>query len=376
MRANSPFGVGLKIAALVVLFAILNPLAPIASANQVGATSDPRVSSPSRPILYAQKEKANRPPDDPAASGDSLEIRFWNSIKDSSAVEDFRIYLDAYPDGRFATRARARMDELLSKAPAAQPPAKSPATKSASPGEKSQTLSTTRDCSECPTLVLIPAGVFNMGSTEMFPFEAPVHQVTIREAFYLGQREVTFAEWDACVADGGCTYTPPRQSATRDVLPVTNVDWNDAHQYVSWLSKKTGKTYRLPSESEWEYAARAGGTTTYPWGAALEINKSNCSGCNDRKNSSTVPTGSYPPNGFGLYDMAGNAAEWVEDCWHDTYKSAPTDGSAWTKSQCQERVLRGGSFNNDPRYLRSASRFKYDFDVRYYTNGFRVARAT
>jgi formylglycine-generating enzyme required for sulfatase activity len=314
-----------------------------------------------RPFVFAQ-----------ANTNDSLELRYWNNIKNSNAVEDFRIYLDAYPDGRFAAEARARIQELL-KPPAARTNAKPPE-KPAPPMEKQASQPLMRDCPQCPPLVLIPAGQFNMGSGEMFPFEGPVHQVTIRQAFYMGQREVTFAEWDVCVAEGACAYTPQHHGPTRETLPVSNLDWNDAHQYVAWLSKKTGKTYRLPSESEWEYAARAGGTTTYPWGDKLQMDKANCSGCNEQKNMNSVPTGSYPPNGFGLYDMAGNAAEWVEDCWRDSYKSAPTDGSAWLKPQCQERVLRGGSFNNDPRYLRSASRFKYDFDVRYYTNGFRVVR--
>jgi formylglycine-generating enzyme required for sulfatase activity len=371
-----------KTLALLLLTAALLLLTPGAGANRAEAKTLASVSSPAQPAVLAQLDKAKPRQDDVAAAGDSLETRFWNNIKNSDAVEDFRIYLDAYPDGRFAAQARARMQELLAKSPGApaKPPAAAPpvvappAAKATAPAAKPQPTSTVRDCPECPELALIPAGSFNMGSTEMFPFEAPVHPVTIRDAFYLGQREVTLAEWGACVADGGCAYSPPGQSATRDQTPVTNLDWNDAHQYANWLRKKTGKAYRLPSESEWEYAARAGGTTTYIWGPKLEMNMANCAGCNEPKNTGPVPTGSYPPNAFGLYDMAGNVAEWVEDCWHDSYKSAPADGSAWGKPQCQERVLRGGSFNNDPRYVRSASRFKYDFDVRYYTNGFRVAR--
>ena len=155
---------------------------------------------------------------------------------------------------------------------------------------------------------------------------------------------------------------------------MTNLDWNDTQQYLAWLSKKTGKTYRLPTEAEWEYAARGGATTTYPWGKTMEKGRANCAGCNGDAPGNTVATGSFPPNDYGLYDTLGNAAEWVEDCWNDSYRGAPVDGSAWTKPRCQERVLRGGSFNNDPRYVRSASRYKYDFDVRFSSNGFRVAR--
>jgi formylglycine-generating enzyme required for sulfatase activity len=155
---------------------------------------------------------------------------------------------------------------------------------------------------------------------------------------------------------------------------VSDVDWSDTKTYLAWLTRKTGKNYRLPTESEWEYAARGGTTTTYPWGQTLEKGKANCMGCNVEQVNHTITVGSFPPNGFGLYDMAGNAAQWVEDCWHPNYKGAPSDGSAWVTPSCTERVLRGGSFNNDPRYLRSAARFKYDFDVRYYTNGFRVVR--
>ena len=231
-----------------------------------------------------------------------------------------------------------------------------------------------RDCPQCPEIVLIQPGAFEMGSTEMFDFEAPVHQVSIRKPFYIGRREVTFEEWDACLAEGGCKQKPDDRGLGRSRRPVTDLDWDDAKGYVAWLSQKTGKTYRLPSESEWEYVARAGTTTTYPWGRTVDKDKANCLGCTSDPVKKAIDTGSFPPNAFGVYDMAGNAAEWVEDCWSDNYKGAPTDGSAWTKPVCRERVLRGGSFNNDPRYLRSAARFKYDQNVRFYTNGFRVVR--
>ena len=338
----------------------------------------------STPRQYAQARKPAPQRKEP----DSLETRFWNDIKDRDSMKDFQIYLEAYPDGQFVNEARERLRQLQaggSPAPAtpkpvdARPPLEikpadiKPAPAPAPAG--SSTAGTQKDCQTCPPLVMIPAGAFNMGATEMFPFESPVHRVTISRPFYIGQREVTLAEWDACVADKGCSYSPPdKGAADRATTPVTNLGWDDTQQYVAWLSKKTGKAYRLPSESEWEYAARAGTTTTYPWGTKMEKNRANCLGCSDPPSNGLTPAGSYPANAFGLYDMLGNAAEWVEDCWHASYRSAPSDGSAWAAPRCQERVLRGGSFNNDPRYLRSASRFKYDFDVRYYTNGFRVAR--
>ena len=315
----------------------------------------------------------------PAQRDESLETRYWSSIKDSNDPEDFQTYLDAFPTGAFADQARQRLQKLRAKAPPKAPqeaPGAAPANAPKPPATppSSPSTSAVRDCPQCPALVLIQPGSFMMGAKGVFPFEEPVHSVTIRSPFYIGQYEVTFAEWDACVADGACSYAPPAQDRASNSQPVTNVGWDDVQQYIAWLKKKTGKNYRLPSESEWEYAARAGGQTTYPWGDKMEPNRANCTGCNDPKNRRTVAVGSYPPNGFGLYDMAGNAAEWVEDCWAENYASAPADGSAWTKPNCRERVLRGGSYNNDARYMRSASRFKYDYDVRYEANGFRVAR--
>lgn len=310
----------------------------------------------------------------------SLEVRFWNSIRDGKDAGDFRTYLDAYPDGKFAAEARERLRQIEGGARAPKPAPAVPTTTQSKPapvqaqvdGQVGAQLA--QDCPECPKLALVPAGSFAMGSTEKFAFEQPVHEVTIRHPFYLGQTEVTYDEWDACVAQKGCGFSPNDRGAGRGRRPVANLNWTDTQEYLAWLSRKTGKRYRLPTESEWEYAARAGTRTTYPWGHEMKAGHANCSGCNGKPGANAEPVASYAANAFGLYDMLGNAAEWVEDCWSDSYRGAPADGAARSQPRCQERVLRGGSFNNDPVYLRSAARFKYDFDVRYYTNGFRVAR--
>ena len=306
---------------------------------------------------------------------DALELGFWDTIKDSETAADFQIYLNSYPEGLFVAVARAHLAQLLAKT-SGQTPQKpdEPSIQSTMPGTPGSAQQSVRDCPECPEIVLIPAGSVEMGSADGSVFERPVHHVEIRKAFYIGLREVTFAEWDACVNERGCQYSPADREQGRGLRPVTDVAWSDAKTYLSWLSSKTGRAYRLPTEAEWEYAERAGSNTVYPWGNTLEKDRANCLGCNTISFDKTVETGTFPANGFGLFDMAGNAAEWVQDCWNDTYSGAPTDGSAWDKPNCPERVLRGGSFNGDARFVRSSARFKYDYNVRYYANGFRVAR--
>ena len=266
----------------------------------------------------------------------------------------------------------------LPLASAQQPPAAersniraelSPArTSSKMPGE------TFRDCPECPEMVVIPAGDFDMGANEI-AVEKPVHRVAIGQPFAIGRREITFAEWDQCVAAGACKYRPDDHGWGRGDRPVIDVSWDDAEVFLAWLSQKTGQIYRLPTEAEWEYAARGGTTSPYWWGHDVGTGLANCDGCGaPGGGSKTTPAGSFRPNAFGLYDTAGNAAEWVEDCWNDSYRGAPQDGSAWTSGQCRLRVLRGGSFGSKPALIRSAARFRYDQDVRYFANGFRAAR--
>ena len=231
-------------------------------------------------------------------------------------------------------------------------------------------------------MVLIPGGTFRMGdlSGEGRIGEKPVHSVTV-PAFRLGKYEVTFAQWDACVADGGCNgYSPDAEGWRRCNRPVTGVSWIDTQFFITWLNARTGGKYRLPSEAEWEYAARAGSTTKYSWGDDIGENRANCNNkeCGDHWYY-TAPVGSFAANAWGLHDMHGNAEEWVQDCWHANYKEAPDDGSAWTTGvDCNMRVLRGGSFRSEllrpsSYYLRSAIR-EIDFrSGRYVSFGFRIA---
>jgi len=221
-------------------------------------------------------------------------------------------------------------------------------------------------------MVVVPAGSFTMGgSTE---YDRPAHRVAIDKPFAIGRYEVTFADWQKCMADKACTHNPGDRGWGRDNRPVMDVSWLDAKAYAAWLSKKSGQTYRLPSEAEWEYAARAGTRTPYWWGQDIGSRKANCRECNTGQAPRTLPVGSFEPNPFGLYDTAGNVAEWVEDCWNDNYRGAPGDGSAWTTGQCRLRGLRGGSFDSQPNYLSSGARFRYDQDVPYSGNGFRLVR--
>jgi formylglycine-generating enzyme required for sulfatase activity len=246
------------------------------------------------------------------------------------------------------------------------PPPRTSAPVSLKPGEKF------RDCAECPEMIVLAAGAFEMGATK--DHERPVHQVTIPKPFAVGLHEVTFEQWDTCVSDGGCKFKPADRGWGRGNRPVINVSWLDAKEYVTWLSQKTGQTYRLPTEAEWEYAARGGSSTPFWWGRTAGSRQANCRECSTGQSEQTMPVGSYKPNPFGVFDTAGNAAEWVEDCWNDGYRGAPTDGSAWLKGECRLRVLRGGSFDSQSDYVRSNSRFRYDIDVRYSANGFRVVR--
>ena len=232
-----------------------------------------------------------------------------------------------------------------------------------------------RDCDVCPEMVVVPSGDFMMGSDDGW---SPVHRVTIERSFAVGVYEVTFAEWDACLSDGGCGgYSPDDHGWGRETRPVIYASWEDAQRYVEWLSSETGEEYRLLSEAEWEYVARAGTETVYSWGDDVGVDLARCTRCTRRWDSHllTAAVGSYAPNGFGLYDVHGNVLEWVEDCRHDSYVGAPTDGSAWTGSgDCGYRVVRGGGWADPPRVLTAAYRRSFRENDREFHYGFRVAR--
>ena len=235
------------------------------------------------------------------------------------------------------------------------------------------------DCDLCPDMVVVPAGKFIQGSPSSEPDrydnEGPQRWISVR-SFAIGATEVTFAQWDTCVSSGGCAHRPDDEGWGRGSQPVIKVSWNDAQEYVDWLNGRVeGSPYRLPSESEWEYAARAGTGTAFPWGNGIGSGNANCRDvhCGDGIEF-TAPVGSFAPNGFGLFDMHGNVWEWVEDCWNKDYSGAPEDGSVWRSGDCELAVLRGGSWDSWPVGMRSAFRVRVWRGVRDIYIGFRVAR--
>ena len=238
-------------------------------------------------------------------------------------------------------------------------------------------------------MVSIPGGTFNMGDLRGVgeDDERPVHSVTL-PTFRIGKYEVTFTQWDACVADGGCgRYRPKDEGWGRGNRPVINISWDNAQSFIDWLNAKTSGNFRLPTEAEWEYAARAGSTTMYHFGEdesqlCRYANHADSStdydwrnrDCSDGVDKRTADVGRYQPNKFGLYDMHGNAWEWVEDCWKDNHISAPTDGKAWVSGDCSQRVIRGGSWASAPWALRSSNRYGDAHSYRLDDQGFRVAQ--
>ena len=285
--------------------------------------------------------------------------------------------------------------------------------------------STFRDCPSCPQMIVVPAGTFIMGSPEsekgrlravydeegtairwtviddveleveqgqrLVIVEGPQRYVTIEDAFAVGVYEVTFDEWDACARSGGCGgLIPDNGGWGRGRRPVINVTWDDALAYVDWLSKETGEAYRLLSEAEWEYVARAGTETARYWGESSSGQCRYCNGadalaleqnpywrtapCSDG-HTGPAPVGLYEANAFGLYDVLGNVWEWTQDCWNERYVGAPVDGTAWESGDCSTRVSRGGSWGDEPERLRSASRSRDPVGERFDTGGFRVARS-
>ena len=219
-----------------------------------------------------------------------------------------------------------------------------------------------------PEMNTIRGGSFTMGSNDDVT-EKPTHQVTIKP-FAISKYPISIRDWNECAAAKACAFV----ATGRDDAPVTNVSWSDAKQFVAWLAGATRKAYRLPSEAEWEYAARGGTQTKYWWGDQFQPGMANCKNCTDiAAAEQPIKVGSFKPNPFGLYDMGGGVDQWVEDCWHKNYQGAPSDGSPWVEGGCASHVIRSGSWKNDARYARPANRDSYDTNVRYPTHGFRVA---
>ncbi len=360
----------------------------------------------------------------------AVELSYWESIKGSKEPALYQAYVDRYPKGQFVELARIFLLSA-SKAEETRKVEKAQAEQARRQVHKPGTVFD--DCHDCPPMVVIPAGEFTMGSPASeagrFEHEGPLRAVRIAQPFALGRNEVTYAEFERFVVEArykteaernvgnpGCfgfnfsdgeasksdwqtgrSWRDPGIHQNTDRDPVVCVSWNDAGAYVRWLSTKTGKTYRLPSEAEWEYAARAGTRTARYWGedpnqACLHENVGDQSTyrtafrrtfsrpserrheCNDGRYF-TAPAGSYRANGFGLYDMLGNVREWTADCWNASFKEAPADGSAWLSGDCSRRVFRGGSWALEPRYARSANRSQHLADYRLTALGFRVARS-
>ena len=251
------------------------------------------------------------------------------------------------------------------------------------PASAASTVKTFADCSTCPDMIVIPHGAFMMGSpsSEMYRGAETQHRVTI-PSFALGKHEVTFAQWDACVADGGCGgFRPDDHGWGRGNQPVVGVSFDDAKGYIAWLNRKTGRHYRLPSESEWEYAARAGTTTPFAFGAKITSEQANYDGSTGFDGAPAGPNrqkpiavGRFSPNAFGLHDMHGNVWEWVEDCWSDEYTAEmPTDGKPFLGANCEGRVLRGGSWEDYSGDVRAAARVASNREDQTWSDGFRVA---
>jgi formylglycine-generating enzyme required for sulfatase activity len=349
----------------------------------------------------------------PKNSAEQFELAFWESIKDSNQVGDYEAYLKAYPKGRFAPLAQARIARLRAAQPQGAPPAAAPPSKPKEPPPKPKETPTVvheaapkpppakvpekvpapapapapastkavaagtdiKDCPACPTLVSIPAGTYTMGSNTSDPSEKPAHQVTVATPFAIGRYEVSVQEWNACAAAGACQKIAQPPDASPNA-PMRDVSWDDAQQYAKWLSTVSGKPYRLPTEAEWELAARGGTSTRYWWGEQMAQGKANCKECGKPwAEGAPANVGSFAANPYGVYDTSGSVWEWVADCWHNNYKGAPGDGRAWDEPDCRVHVIRGGSWREGAPYMVASTRFKYDAGVRHSQNGFRVARS-
>jgi len=306
-----------------------------------------------------------------------LRAQLQSSLDDRRAFEAaarlntrdaYQAYIDAFPQGDRLAAALEAIDDLTLR-----------------PGK------VFRDCAGCPDMMVLPAGSFWQGSDENSPLalkkETPRRMVSFQQPFAIGVFEVTFEQWDRCVAAGACSTNPDDNGWGRGRRPVMGVSWNDALEFTEWLSNETGQRYGLPSESQWEYAARAGEEGDWQGGSASMVCayaniagtesgfRWNHDACADTAAIQTLPVGSLEPNAFGLYDTIGNVAEWTMDCMNLSYLDAPADGSAWSRGICSSRMTRGGSWFTGTREIRLPSRFNLKNGDRNDFTGFRVVRA-
>ena len=348
--------------------------------------------------------RANQPPVVVAQASNTSDDRFfWESVKDTKDANELKAYLNKFPGGLFAELAGIRLrgleqaaaDRIAAEASqraaleraaaeaavkeqqrlAMEAQAKEQARVAAEAAQKlaaarlaalPQPGQIIKDCADCPEMVVIPAGSFEMGSYENAD-ERPVHRVYV-PSFLIGKAEVTQDQWKAVMGSNPSSF-----GSCGDDCPVEKVSWNEAQEFAQRLSQKTGKPYRLPSEAEWEYAARAGSSSKWSFGDSEYPGDYAWFSANNQGKTQRVAQ--KRPNAFGLFDTHGNVWEWVQDCWHDNYSGAPTDGSAWTTGcSNSSRVLRGGSWGYDPAGLRSAIRSRNAPDLRGSVNGLRLAR--
>jgi serine/threonine-protein kinase len=317
----------------------------------------------------AQKRIEQIKADQALAAANAADEAAWNAAKASNTVNAYEQYLTSYPQGAFASQAIAAIDNL-----------------------RPAVGKTFNDCNECPMMVSLSSGTASLGAGEnepnARPNEKPQRPVTFANMFAIAVTEVTFDEYDACVRAGGCSGQPSDNGWGRGNRPVINVSWEDAQKYASWLSSKTGQAYALPTEAQWEYAARAGDTSSLIGGSAAALcafanGASKESGlqwannaCTDPAADRTLPTGMLSANKFGVKDMIGNVAEWTQDCNTLNLRDAPTDGTADARGSCNQRVVRGGSWFNGPADLRYASRLMQRRGDSNDFTGFRVIRKT
>ena len=296
-------------------------------------------------------------------STSSQEHEQWRTVKLLGSKAAYENFLKTYPESFYRDQAISAINNLPFHA-------------------RLNAGQSFTDCLVCPDMVVIPEGQYQRGPEQ--GDEQPIEQVTISQPLAISRFEITYEQWMVCanLVDACSKKTPsyPVAAEMSPDLPIVDITWNDAQQYVQWLSDVTGFKYRLLTEAEWEYAARAGSTLDYSWGDELPLcvraayngalfdDGSSCSA------KAPVNVGSFLPNAFGLYDMHGTVWEWVQDCYQDSYEGVPVDGSSLETCQDDNRVLRGGAYSSNPHYLRSANRNWTKPDDKSYIIGFRVAR--